>query len=45
MGTPYLPKIEEDSILFIEQDAEGNVLRFIRRLEQLFQSDFSKSIK
>ena len=45
MGTPYFPKIEEDTILFIEQDAEGNIQRFIRRLEQLFQSSIAKHIK
>ena len=45
MGTPYLPILDEDAILFIEQDAEWNILRFIRRLEQIFQSDFSKHVK
>ncbi len=45
MGTSYLPILDEDTILFIEQDAEWNILRFIRRLEQIFQSDFSKYVK
>lgn len=44
MGTPYLPILKEDSILFIEQDSEGNAPRFIRRLEQIFQSEYSKYI-
>ncbi len=45
MGTPYLPIINEDTILFIEQDAEWNILRFIRRFEQILQSDFAKHVK
>lgn len=45
MWTSYLPLIKEDSILFIEQDSEGNAPRFIRRLEQVFQSEYSKHIQ
>lgn len=45
MGTPYLPILDEDTILFIEQDAEWNMPRFMRRLEQIFQSDFAKHVK
>ena len=45
MWTPYLPKIQEDIILFIEQDSEWNAPRFIRRLEQILQSEYSKYIK
>ncbi|MBO4203617.1 microcin C7 resistance protein MccF-like protein [bacterium] len=32
-------------ILFIEQDSEGNELRFIRRLEQLCQSELMHYVK
>lgn len=45
MGTSYIPILDEDTILFIEQDAEWNMPRFIRRLEQIFQSDFSTYVK
>jgi muramoyltetrapeptide carboxypeptidase LdcA involved in peptidoglycan recycling len=46
MGTPYFPHIDEDCILFIEQDAEmGTPQRFDRRLEQLLQADFSSYFK
>lgn len=44
-GTQYFPKADEDIVLFIEQDSEWNEVRFIRRLEQLCQSDLINHIK
>ena len=41
LGTPYRPKFEKDTILFIEDDAMSDVLTFERNLQALiYQEDF-----
>lgn len=45
LWTQYFPKIDEDTILFIEQDEEFAPQIFDRQLQQIIQTEYFKFIK
>jgi muramoyltetrapeptide carboxypeptidase LdcA involved in peptidoglycan recycling len=45
LGTPYAPIVEEDCILYIEQDSEYLPQMFEGRLQQLLQTPYANHIK
>lgn len=45
LGTPYRPSFEQDTILFIEDDEESNLVTFERQLQALINQDDFKNVK
>ena len=45
LGTPYRPKFEKDTILFLEDDEESHLLNFERNLQALINQEDFKNVK
>lgn len=45
LGTPYRPKFEKDTILFLEDDEEAHLLNFERNLQALINQEDFKNVK
>ena len=45
LGTPYRPKFEKDTILFLEDDEEAKLVTFERNLQALINQDDFKNVK
>jgi muramoyltetrapeptide carboxypeptidase LdcA involved in peptidoglycan recycling len=45
LGTPYFPIIDEDCILYLEQDGEYLPQMFESHLQQILQTPYTKYIK
>lgn len=45
LGTPYRPKFEPDTILFLEDDEESHLLNFERNLQALINQEDFKNVK